>query len=69
MGFEPMNTGFADRRVNHFAIGAYPAELPSSTLKVKPTRHGSQRVGLGLAQKIRFTPQTAHPRDNSSGRS
>jgi hypothetical protein len=23
MGFEPMNTGFADQRVNHFAIGAY----------------------------------------------
>ncbi len=22
MGFEPMNTGFADQRVNHFAIGA-----------------------------------------------
>jgi hypothetical protein len=25
MGFEPMNTGFADQRVNHFAIGAYIA--------------------------------------------
>ena len=25
MGFEPMNTGFADQRVSHFAIGAcYP---------------------------------------------
>jgi hypothetical protein len=23
MGFEPMNTGFADQRVNHFAIGAH----------------------------------------------
>ena len=23
MGFEPMNTGFADQRVSHFAIGAY----------------------------------------------
>jgi hypothetical protein len=22
MGFEPMNTGFADQRVSHFAIGA-----------------------------------------------
>jgi hypothetical protein len=22
MGFEPMSTGFADQRVNHFAIGA-----------------------------------------------
>jgi hypothetical protein len=25
MGFEPMNTGFADQRVNHFAIGAHIA--------------------------------------------
>ena len=25
MGFEPMNTGFADQRVSHFAIGASPA--------------------------------------------
>jgi hypothetical protein len=23
MGFEPMNTGFADQRVSHFAIGAF----------------------------------------------
>jgi hypothetical protein len=26
MGFEPMNTGFADRRVSHFAIGALGGE-------------------------------------------
>ena len=25
MGFEPMNTGFADQRVSHFAIGAHLA--------------------------------------------
>jgi hypothetical protein len=25
MGFEPMNTGFADQRVSHFAIGACAA--------------------------------------------
>jgi hypothetical protein len=24
MGVEPMNTGFADQRVSHFAIGARP---------------------------------------------
>ncbi len=29
MGFEPMNTGFADQRVSHFAIGA--SLLPRST--------------------------------------
>ena len=27
MGFEPMNTGFADQRVSHFAIGAYRGKL------------------------------------------
>jgi hypothetical protein len=27
MGFEPMNTGFADQRVSHFAIGAITATL------------------------------------------
>ncbi len=25
MGFEPMNTGFADQRVSHFATGAQVA--------------------------------------------
>ena len=27
MGFEPMNTGFADQRVSHFATGAHVATL------------------------------------------
>jgi hypothetical protein len=27
MGFEPMNTGFADQRVSHFAIGAHCCHL------------------------------------------
>jgi hypothetical protein len=27
MGFEPMNTGFADQRVSHFAIGAHECLL------------------------------------------
>ena len=27
MGFEPMNTGFADQRVSHFAIGAHRCQL------------------------------------------
>ncbi len=30
MGFEPMNTGFADQRVSHFAIGAYAASYPAA---------------------------------------
>jgi hypothetical protein len=28
MGFEPMNTGFADQRVSHFAIGAHDSAAP-----------------------------------------
>jgi hypothetical protein len=27
MGFEPMNTGFADQRVSHFATGALIAAI------------------------------------------
>jgi hypothetical protein len=29
MGFEPMNTGFADQRVSHFAIGAHRLRFES----------------------------------------
>jgi hypothetical protein len=36
MGFEPMNTGFADQRVSHFAIGA-----SSCDQNRKPTRHSA----------------------------
>jgi hypothetical protein len=43
MGFEPMNTGFADQRVSHFAIGALARHnrsvaetLSNSTLVVPP---------------------------------
>jgi hypothetical protein len=28
MGFEPMNTGFADQRVSHFATGAHGSAVP-----------------------------------------
>ena|GEM_PF-4192329 len=31
MGFEPMNTGFADQRVSHFAIGPSLRHLKTST--------------------------------------
>jgi hypothetical protein len=31
MGFEPMNTGFADQRVSHFATGASaPPRIPAT---------------------------------------
>jgi hypothetical protein len=40
MGFEPMNTGFADQRVSHFATGAL-------------IRHTTKSHG-GLFDKIRY---------------
>jgi hypothetical protein len=33
MGFEPMNTGFADQRVSHFAIGAHIATRRFKTMR------------------------------------
>ncbi len=50
MGFEPMNTGFADQRVSHFATGAHPARLRSAhrkTLiagKIEPNRKPTSLV-------------------------
>ena len=43
MGFEPMNTGFADQRVSHFAIGARGTPLtPNRSLNstLKPSTPG-----------------------------
>ena len=40
MGFEPMNTGFADQRVSHFAIGALaPPRLHQHTQRRKLNTH------------------------------
>jgi hypothetical protein len=36
MGFEPMNTGFADQRVSHFATGAHFAPAASLLAKACP---------------------------------
>src|SRR6202041_3066449 len=36
MGFEPMNTGFADQRVSHFAIGAHARCTIAQRGKVNP---------------------------------
>jgi hypothetical protein len=38
MGFEPMNTGFADQRVSHFAIGAH-VYLPTLFGRKNASRH------------------------------
>ncbi len=35
MGFEPMNTGFADQRVSHFATGALFATFLNTVVKPK----------------------------------
>jgi hypothetical protein len=35
MGFEPMNTGFADQRVSHFATGALFATLEDIMVEPK----------------------------------
>ena|GEM_PF-2558524 len=57
MGFEPMNTGFADQRVSHFAIGASRCQLvlpachgvlygpaPSSSLTKEQARQSSHAI-------------------------
>ncbi len=36
MGFEPMNTGFADQRVSHFAIGAHTRPDGKLSLRIEP---------------------------------
>ena len=33
MGFEPMNTGFADQRVSRFAIGAHVRRTPPTATR------------------------------------
>jgi hypothetical protein len=46
MGFEPMNTGFADQRVSHFAIGASRATTnfaaSNSILALRPALDPAQ---------------------------
>jgi hypothetical protein len=40
MGFEPMNTGFADQRVSHFATGAHGVPVAHSFLEeTRPARN------------------------------
>jgi hypothetical protein len=45
MGFEPMNTGFADQRVSHFAIGA----LVRHAANIGPGKKSSTR-GFSLVE-------------------
>ena len=50
MGFEPMNTGFADQRVSHFAIGAHAAR----TLPISGARGRCSLLASRLLQRRRF---------------
>ena len=48
MGVEPMNTGFADQRVSHFATGAHirrASESHGGPQKILPNRTRSTGVG------------------------
>lgn len=45
MGFEPMSTGFADQRVNHFAIGAHRCQLSH---QARHTRSGLSALFIGV---------------------
>ena len=47
MGFEPMNTGFADQRVSHFAIGAH-----GTTGRIDPPAVRMQKLILGRFERL-----------------
>jgi hypothetical protein len=46
MGFEPMNTGFADQRVSHFAIGASAPPRISRDGESDPAYRGCAAVRI-----------------------
>jgi hypothetical protein len=46
MGFEPMNTGFADQRVSHFATGAHVATYSKPRGVQPPKKYYSSWVVL-----------------------
>jgi hypothetical protein len=57
MGFEPMNTGFADQRVSHFATGAHAAAGLNSTpalKKVYTNKNPTSLASAGGALEFRF---------------
>lgn len=62
MGFEPMNTGFADQRVSHFAIGALAAACLVGTRRDKlfPATTSVAPRSAGTASPS-CTPETAYP--------
>ena len=50
MGVEPMNTGFADQRVSHFATGAHWYNYNYDKSKTHPA--WLRRVGSELVSKV-----------------
>jgi hypothetical protein len=47
MGFEPMNTGFADQRVSHFAIGAHfvPPQVADTACNPRSLQSTTPKAG------------------------
>ena len=68
MGFEPMNTGFADQRVSHFATGAHkPRRFSSLVLRnssLNKKSHHAHRgwVSFQLNPVFRIPGLSRHPR-------
>ena len=52
MGFEPMNTGFADQRVSHFAIGA--CAVPHEARRTVRSSYCTY-FGCGVMRRYGFT--------------
>ena len=50
MGFEPMNTGFADQRVSHFATGALIGHTQSG-VAVRSTKRSAPLVSLNSSYR------------------
>jgi hypothetical protein len=62
MGFEPMNTGFADQRVSHFAIGAHfvPPQVTYTACNPRSLQSTTAKAGG-------YSPGAGKPRRNPPG--
>lgn len=69
MGIEPMNTGFADQRVSHFATGArtFTVHLIPSVYTQNPPafgRVGHQTSNMSIEIRLKRTPSAWKPDSN-----
>jgi hypothetical protein len=55
MGFEPMNTGFADQRVSHFAIGASSRRAHPSSICAAVQISAKTYFGCEVIRRYGFT--------------